>query len=128
MVQKNNKWNLSKEKGEELAHKYILEILHDSKNHRILMSDLIILLNQRTKHINLKHHSKKKPMSVYLRCVYGSFINFLDNFTMYGIMKDGANIVVILIDNQLTPKSLTQDIVREHKSWILLDDEEFILV
>ena len=43
-------------------------------------------------------------------------------------MKDGANIVIILIDSELTPKSLTKDIIKEHKSWILLDDEEFILV
>ena len=27
MVHKNNKWNISKEKAEEIAHKYIIEIL-----------------------------------------------------------------------------------------------------
>ena len=35
MVHKNNKWNISKEKGEEIAHKYIIEILQDSKHNMI---------------------------------------------------------------------------------------------
>ena len=71
MVQKNNKWNISKEKGEEYAHRYIIEILKDSKNNTLGLSELIILLNQRTKHINLSMHKKKKPISVYLKHVYG---------------------------------------------------------
>ena len=31
MVLKNSKWNISKDKGEEYAHRYIIEILNDSK-------------------------------------------------------------------------------------------------
>jgi len=127
MVQKNNKWNLSKEKGEELAHKYILEILHDSKNHRILMSDLIILLNQRTKHINLSIHKKKKPISVYVKNVYGSFINFLDIYSFYGIIENGADIKVILFDSELNSNILDPKIINENREWILINDD-FIFV
>ena len=81
MVHKNSKWNISKEKGEEYAHRYIIEILKDSKNNTLGLSELIILLNQRTKHINLSMHKKKKPISVYVKHVYGSFINFLDIYS-----------------------------------------------
>ena len=125
MVQKNNKWNLSKEKGEELAHKYILEILHDSKNHRILMSDLIILLNQRTKHIKFINTNKKKPFSVYLRTVYGNIINFMDNFSFYGVISNGADIKIKLIDSELTHKNLTDDIIDEYRGWTLVDTDDF---
>ena len=117
MVQKNNKWNISKEKGEELAHRYITEILQDSKHNTIPLSDLITLLNQRTKHIKFIHHSKKKPFSVYLRCNYGNVINFLDKFVSYGLIKKNADIQVKLINT-----------VDEYRGWILVDEDEFILV
>ena len=51
MVQKNDKWNISKEKGEEIANKYIIEILNESKCNTTHLSSLIILLNQKTRHI-----------------------------------------------------------------------------
>ena len=127
MVQKNNKWNISKEKGEEYAHRYIIEILKDSKNNTLGLSELIILLNQRTKHINLSMHKKKKPISVYLKHVYGSFINFLDIYSFYGIIENGADIKVILFDSELNSNLLDPKIINEHKEWILVDDD-FIFV
>ena len=116
MVQRNNKWNISQERGEELAHRYITEILQDSKHNMIPLSDLIILLNQRTKHIKFIHHSRKKPLSVYLRCTYGSIINFLDKFVTYGLVKNNADIQVKLMNDNLL------------NEWIIVDEEEFILV
>lgn len=127
MVQKNNKWNISKEKGEEYAHRYIIEILKDSKNNTLGLSELIILLNQRTKHIHLSMHKKKKPISVYLKHVYGSFINFLDIYSFYGIIENGADIKVILFDSELNSNILDPKIINEHKEWILINDD-FIFV
>ena len=127
MVHKNNKWNISKEKGEEYAHRYIIEILKDSKNNTLGLSELIILLNQRTKHINLLMHKKKKPISVYIKHVYGSFINFLDTYSFYGIIETKNDIKVILIDSELNANSLDPKIINEHKEWILINDD-FIFV
>jgi len=127
MVHKNNKWNISKEKGEEYAHRYIIEILKDSKNNTLGLSELIILLNQRTKHINLSMHKKKKPISVYIKHVYGSFINFLDIYSFYGIIENGADIKVILFDSELNSNVLDPKIINEHKEWILINDD-FIFV
>ena len=129
MVQKNSKWNISKERGEEITHKYIIEILKDSKNNTMPLSDLVILLNQRTKHIKFINMSKRKPISVYLRCSYGNIINFLDNFSIYGLLKQGANTQVKLLDGQVTyNKSLNQHVFQEYKEWILIDNDDFIIV
>ena len=115
MVHKNSKWNISKEKGEEYAHRYIIEILKDSKNNTLGLSELIILLNQRTKHINLSMHKKKKPISVYLKHVYGSFINFLDTYSFYGIIENGEiNSTKIDIKND---KKLINHLKRKGFSW-----------
>ena len=125
MVLKNNKWNISKDKGEEYAHKYIIEILNDSKNNTLLLSDIIILLNQRTKHIKFINTNKKKPFSVYLRTVYGNIINFMDNFSFYGVISNGADIKIKLIDSELNHKNLTNDIINEYREWTLVDTEDF---
>jgi hypothetical protein len=125
MVLKNNKWNISKDKGEEYAHKYIIEILNDSKNNTLPLSDLIILLNQRTKHIKFINTNKKKPFSVYLRTIYGNIINFMDNFSFYGVISNGADIKIKLIDSELNHKNLTNDIINEYREWTLVDTEDF---
>ena len=125
MVLKNSKWNISKDKGEEYAHKYIIEILNDSKNNTLSLSDLIILLNQRTKHIKFINTNKKKPFSVYLRTIYGNIINFMDNFSFYGVICNGADIKIILIDSELTHKNLTDGIINEYREWTLVDTEDF---
>ena len=127
MVQKNNRWNITKEKGEEFAHKYIIEILKEQPKNTLSLSDLIIYLNHRTKHIHLVNYKKKKPFSVYLRCVYGNIINFFDEFTFYGIIENGQNTKIILLENQLNVSSLDPKLLNEHKEWILIDDD-FIFV
>ena len=123
MAQKNDKWNISKQKGEEIAHKYIIDILQTNESNTMIISDLIILLNLQTKHIKLIHKSKKKPLSTYIRCIYGSFEHFLNSFSIYS---------VIMNDEQphakLRKQELTYDIVKEYNDWILVDEDDFIVV
>ena len=124
MVQKNNRWNISREKGENIINKYVIEILQDSKDNMISLSDLLILLNQRTKHIKFINNSTKKPLSVYIRCIHGSPLNFLDNHSFYEVIKEQANIQVKLVDKYITTKNYD-----DYKEWILVDEEiDFILV
>ena len=125
MVQKNNRWNISREKGENIINKYVIEILQDSKDNMISLSDLLILLNQRTKHIKFINTNKKKPFSVYLRTIYGNIINFMDNFSFYGVISNGADIKIKLIDSELNHKNLTNDIINEYREWTLVDTEDF---
>ena len=139
MVHKNDKWNISDKRGEEIAHRYIIDILKDSKNNTIPLSDLVSLLNHQTKHIKFTNHNKKKPISLYLQCKYGNIINFLDEYTIYGQIKkpqikkpqikEKDIIYVKLMDSEITyNKSIDQNILHEYKDWILIDEDEFILV
>ncbi len=54
MVHKNNKWNISKEKGAELIHTNIIEIFAQNNGEKISLKDLIVLMNQKTNKINLE--------------------------------------------------------------------------
>ena len=133
MVHKNDKWNISDKRGEEIAHRYIIDILKDSKNNTIPLSELVSLLNHQTKHIKFTNHNKKKPISLYLQCKYGSIVNFLDKYTIYAQIrkkiKEKDIMYVKLMDSEITyNKSIDQNILHEYKDWILIDEEEFILV
>jgi len=140
MVHKNDKWNISDKRGEEIAHKYIIDILKDYKNNTIPLSELVSLLNHQTKHIKFTNHNKKKPISLYLQCKYGGIINFLDKYTIYGQIKQSQIkqslkkqqkdiIYVKLMDSEITyNKSIDQNILHEYKDWILIDEDDFILV
>ena len=150
MVHKNDKWNISDKRGEEIAHRYIIDILKDSKNNTIPLSELVSLLNHQTKHIKFTNHNKKKPISLYLQCKYGGIINFLDKYTIYGQIKQSQIkqpqikksqikkslkkqqndiMYVKLMDSEITyNKSIDQNILHEYKDWILIDEDDFILV
>lgn len=128
MVHKNE-WNISNIKVEDIFHTYIIEILKDSKNNIISLSDLSILLNKRTKHINIMNHSKKKGITVYMKCIYGNIINFLDNFSIYMVIKTGSSIQVKLTDNSIMDyQSSNVSIINKYKEWTLIDEDEFIMV
>ena len=133
MVHKNDKWNISDKRGEEIAHRYIIDILKDSNNNIIPLSELVSLLNHQTKHIKFTNHNKKKPISLYLQCKHGSIVNFLDKYTIYAQIKKKIKekdiMYVKLMDSEITyNKSIDQNILHEYKDWILIDEDEFILV
>ena len=67
-------------------------------------------------------------MSVYLKCNYGSVIHFLDNFTMYGIIKKQSDIYVKLFDKDIVYSKETQSIFQKQEGWTFIDDEEFELI
>ena len=125
MVQKNIRWNISKGKGEKIAHDNIIDILIESKNNKLLLSELIVLLNQRTKKIKLTNHKKNKQFSLYIKNIYGSMTKFLDNHSFYGITSDKSNIYVSLIDTELVNTELTPSIINEYREWTLVDTDDF---
>jgi len=128
MVQKNIRWNISKEKGEKIAHDTIIDILNESKNNKLLLSELIVLLNQRTKKIKLTNHKKNKQFSFYIKNVYGSMTDFLDNYSFYGLTFVNSIIYVSLIDTELIKTNLTSSIISEYKEWTMVDTEDFEFV
>lgn len=128
MVQKNIRWNISKEKGEKIAHDNIIDILIESKNNKLLLSELIVLLNQRTKKIKLTNHRKNKQFSLYIKNIYGSMTKFLDNYSFYGLTFDNSNIYVSLIDSELVNTELTPSIINEYREWTLVDNDDFEFV
>ncbi len=128
MVHKNNKWNISKTKGEDIIHRILIDILRNSENNIILKEDLIILMNQKTKDIKFINNKQVKPISTYIRCIYGSLSTFLDTFMMYGIIENSSKSYVKLLDNNALNKYKKLEKQESIHDWELIVHEEFILI
>ena len=124
MVHKNNKWNLSINKGESIIHNTLQNILTNCVNNMIKIDELIVLMNQQTNHIKFITNHKKKPISTYIRCIYGSLIAFLDKYIIYALLEKNKDTYVKLIENQFDGNINNNNI----SNWELISHEEFILI
>ena len=96
MVHKNYKWNISKEKGQKIVFDMIEEILKEQKNNSIEISELIFLLNNRTKYLNITNHKKKKNIVNFIKINFGGIQQFIDNYDYFLIMHRNNKIIIKL--------------------------------
>tara|TARA_B100001093_G_C26556363_1_gene896722 strand:- start:196 stop:555 length:360 start_codon:yes stop_codon:yes gene_type:complete len=113
------KWNISIEQGNEIAHSILKDILYQNKD-PIPLDELIFLLNSRAKKYKIHNNRKHNCFTKYLKIVHGGIINFLDNYTMYGIIhKSDKKFVVLISENILSDTSPLKSITRD-SDWIFL--------
>ena len=104
------KWNISQSEGKKLAYDSIKQILIESKNNLLELNELIVLINQRTKHLVIKNYTKRRNLINYLKINYGGIVKFLDDYDIFGILKKENKMYVKLIDDFLD-------------EWVLIDDD-----
>ena len=104
------KWNISQSEGKKLAYDSIKQILIESKNNLLELNELIVLINQRTKHLVIKNYTKRRNLINYLKINYGGIIKFLDDYDIFCIIKKKNKMYVKLIDDFLD-------------EWVLIDDD-----
>tara|TARA_B110000495_G_C22396432_1_gene253913 strand:+ start:60 stop:425 length:366 start_codon:yes stop_codon:yes gene_type:complete len=115
------KWNISKEKGIEIAHSLIIEILRETKK-PMPLNELVFLLNSRSKEYKIHSNKKHNCFTKYLKVVHGGVVKFLDDYNIYGIIKKSNGIKVVLMDDLFEdfdiinlPKRITKD-----NEWVLV--------
>ena len=59
MTRNNYKWNIVKEKGILIAKDNITKILKESKNDTLEFNELVFLLNNRTRNLDLKNNKAR---------------------------------------------------------------------
>ena len=77
------KWNISRSEGQKLAYDSIKQILMESKNNLLELNELIVLINQRTKHLVIKNYTKRRNLINYLKINYGGIVKFLDDYDIF---------------------------------------------
>ena len=96
----HNQWNINSKEGIEIAHSTIIEILREKKK-AILLSELVTLLNSRTKKYKIHPNKNKNTFSKYLKSNHGGILQFLDDYNIYGIINSKATIQVVLLEEYL---------------------------
>jgi hypothetical protein len=124
MVQTNIKWNLTHEKCFEIIHLTLIDILTESKDNIRNINDLILMLNSRTRVYKLHNCRKYNSFSKYLKLEYDGFLNFIESYNFYGVVKTDKDISIKLYKNlvnlddlKYTGKRLIKD-----SEWIFIDD------
>jgi len=123
MVQTNIKWNLTHDKCFEIIHLTLIDILSESKDNIRNINDLILMLNSRTRVYKLHNCRKYNSFSKYLKIEYDGFLNFIENYNFYGVIKNNKDISIKLYKNlvnlddlKYSGKRLTKD-----SEWIFID-------
>lgn len=110
MVHKNYKWNISEEEGREIVYNNIETLLNERSNKTIEIEELIFLLNNRTKYIDIRNNNKKKNVSNFIKVICGGMINFLDDYSIFMLDINEKHTFVKL--NQI-----------ETNDWIFVEDD-----
>ena len=121
MGHNNFKWNISKEKGIEIAHTLLIEILNEQTK-PMPLNELVFLLNSRSKEYKIHSNKKHNCFTKYLKVVHGGVIRFLDDYNIYGIIKKSDEIKVVLIKDLLEDFNIKSPLKRITK------DNEWVFV
>ena len=79
------KWNISNERGSEIIHTKIIDILRSKSGQTLLLQDLITHLNIQTTHILFHKLQKYNSCSKYIKGTFGGITHLLDKQTLYEI-------------------------------------------
>ncbi len=129
MVRKSNKdinykWNYPIEKGTELIHKNMIQILKE-KESDLEIHELIHLLNLRTKKHNFKLYGKRKAISSYIDYYYRNIVNFAESFIIYNVVYKNKKVYIKLneeIDmSEREAKKIKRRESDECWSWDIID-------
>ena len=100
MGHRNYKWNITKEEGSKLVLNYIKEILNNQKNGCMAIEELTLLINNRSKHVNITNNNKKKSLINFINSNYGSLVHFADDYDSLIVIFNGKNVTMKVYESQ----------------------------
>ena len=68
--------------------------LKESKNDTLEFNELVFLLNNRTRNLDLKNNNKKKTLTNFLKIVCNGVLQFIDDYDDYLVIKKNNKIYI----------------------------------
>ena len=112
MVHKNYKWNISKGEGKNIAIVCINDILSEQKNNSIELNELIFLLNNRTKNLDITNNKKKKNIVNFLKTNYGGIKTLLEQDIKFVITRKSDKYII----------SQNKENIFNLNDWVFIDE------
>jgi hypothetical protein len=101
MVRENYKWNISKEKASNVVFNTIQTILNEKQNHSIDLDELVLLIQNRNKDLNILNNNKSKNIVNYIKNVFGGIVQFIDTYDDFLLIEGKDKIIIKLNDIEL---------------------------
>lgn len=120
------KWNISDERGLEIIHTTLIQILSEQPKRFLPLNDLVFLLNNRTKRYNIHNNRKHNCLTKYINIKYKGIVRFLDSYSAYGIrIKENKEYVYLMLsEEECKDKDEIMILVRpwitRERDWVLL--------
>ena len=125
MSQNSIRWNLSEEKIIEIIHLTLIDILKEKKDKKCPMNQLVPLLNSQAKIHRINDHRKYNLFSKYLKIEHSGFLNFIEDYYFYEIIRTEKKIYVKLHEELINKDDLNgSKRITKDNEWILVDDSD----
>ena len=123
MVSDSIRWELPSEKCIEIIHLTLIDILSDNKENPMLINRLVQLLNQKTNTYKLHKNKRYNSFSKYLKIKHSGFLNFVEKYNFYEVIKS-SNMIHIKLHPNLVDRNNLKDSQRYTKDseWVFIDD------
>ena len=106
-------WKITKSEALNMIHSSIKQIL---KDHDCKMSLDNLVNHLHSKKVTIHDTKKYNNLVRYIKCNYGGIRKFLDDYNIYAVSGNNNNIVVHLLNGDLTLYNrITKD-----EDWVLL--------
>lgn len=99
MPRKNYKWNISIEQGRKYLLEIIKGILQEQKNETMEMNELLLLIQNRSKHLTITNNQKKKSLLNFMNSNFGGIIPFIDDYSCLAVFENKDNPRIKYIDS-----------------------------
>ena len=119
------KWNLSEEKIFEIIHLTLIDILGKKEDKTCHLKQLVKLLNDRNKTHRINDNRKYNLLSKYLKIEHNGFLNFIEDYNFYEIIRKEEKVFVKLHEELINKDDLNWGKrITKDSEWILVDDSD----
>lgn len=88
MPRKNYKWNISMDQGRKYLLDIIKGILQQQKNETMNVNELLLLIQNRSKHLIITNNQKKKSLLNFMNSNFGGIIHFADDYSCLAVFEN----------------------------------------
>ena len=125
MSQNSIKWNYSEEKIFEIIHLALIDILKGMKDKTCHLKQLVPLLNSKSKVNRINNDRKYNLLSKYLKIEHNGFLNFIEDYNFYEIIRKEQKVFVKLHKELINKDDLNWGKrITKDSEWILVDDSD----
>jgi len=116
------KWNLSEDNIFEIIHSTLIDILSEQEI-PCNLDKLVLLLNSKCKVYKLNDNKKLNSFSKYLKIEHKGILNFIEEYNLYGIIKNGTQIYVKLYRELINTDIKYEKRLTRDTEWVMIDSD-----